>query len=107
MIATTFPEANDVLKKPGKMTHEQVAELPVWIGMAPVDQQDTQAAVCVSCWVPNKEDIEAINAGKPIYLISQIATVNATVNLKNGATKQVSRTYGGINMLTTESPFKK
>lgn len=106
MIAVSFPEANDVLKKPSKMTHEQVAELPVWIGMAPIDQQETKAAVCVSCWVPNKEDIEAISAGKPIYLISQIATVKATVQLKNGAKKDVERTYGGINHLTTENPFK-
>lgn len=63
MIPIDFPNANFTFTKPSTMTDEQCSDLRVFKGH---DEEDTP--VIISCWQPNKEDIESINAGKPIYL---------------------------------------
>ena len=68
MLAVDFPERNFVFKKPEAWTDEQCSDLSVWRGNANIDAMGNTAPVIISCWRPNKEDIEAISAGKSIYL---------------------------------------
>lgn len=59
MLPINFKEENrPPLGKPDCMTDEQCMSLPVF----------SDGSQYWSCWQPNKEDIEAINAGKPIWL---------------------------------------
>lgn len=69
MMAVDFAEKNFVFTKPEGWTDEQCYDLPVWKGMVPLDDQGNKASAIISCWKPNKEDIDAIVAGKPIYLL--------------------------------------
>lgn len=68
MIPVDFPERDFVYQKPQGWTDEQCSELPVWKGRVALDDQGNSAPTIISCWQPNKEDIEAIVSGKPIYL---------------------------------------
>jgi hypothetical protein len=52
------------LGKPADMSEEQCRSLPVWMA----DQPNTGIPLVISAWMPNKEDIEAIVAGRPVYL---------------------------------------
>lgn len=62
MIAVNF-EGAVTYSKPHDMTDEQCASMYVMQG---VDADGTPFAL--SHWMPNKEDIEAINAGRGIWL---------------------------------------
>ena len=68
MLPRNFPESNFVYGKPADWTDEQCMDLPVWRGQVPIDERGTTVHTIISCWQPSKEDIEAIVAGKPIYL---------------------------------------
>lgn len=68
MIPVDFPERNFVFTKPKGWTDEQCSDLPVWRGQVPIDEVGNTAETIISCWQPSKEDIEAIVAGKPIFL---------------------------------------
>lgn len=57
-----LPDYNITLSKPTSMTDEQCAPLTAWHG------DDGEGNHCfVTAWVPNKEDLAALNAGLPIY----------------------------------------
>lgn len=68
MLPVNFPEANIIYRKPEGWTDEQCGDLAVWKGDCPIDDKGNTAPTLISCWQPSKEDIEAIVAGKPIYL---------------------------------------
>ena len=58
-----FPESNITFSKPSDMTDEQCSSISAYTGK---DQNGIPYINTV--WMPNKEDIEAINAGRPIIL---------------------------------------
>ena len=63
MLPTNFEEANFTFGKPENMSDEQCLGLRVFKG------SDLDGfPVIVSKWLPNKEDIEAIVKGEPIFL---------------------------------------
>jgi hypothetical protein len=68
MLPIDFPERNFIYTKPQGWTDEQCIDLPVWKGQVPIDDKGNTDHTIISCWQPSKEDIEAINAGKPIYM---------------------------------------
>jgi hypothetical protein len=68
MLPVSFPQANFVYKKPEGWTDEQCGDLSVWKGNVALDDHGNSAHTIISCWQPSKEDIEAINQGKPIFL---------------------------------------
>lgn len=53
-----FPESNIVFNKPDNMTDDECLPLPAYRGDNFIN----------TLWMPNKEDIEAINAGRGIVL---------------------------------------
>lgn len=63
MRAIHFQEANTIYGKPDGMTDEQCYEISAYRG-----KNADGHPIIVTVWQPNKEDIEAINAGKPIIL---------------------------------------
>lgn len=63
MIPVEFPEKNFTFGKPESMTDEQCSSLDVWKGHNTEGQP-----IIISKWMPNKEDIEAINRGEGIYV---------------------------------------
>lgn len=63
MLPVDFKEANFTFAKPPSMTDEECSDLRVWKGF------DTDGQpVIISKWQPNKEDIEVISKGEPVYL---------------------------------------
>jgi hypothetical protein len=68
MLSINFPEKNLVYQKPEGWTDEQCSDLNVWKGDVAIDDEGNKATTIISCWQPSKEDIEAILAGKPIWL---------------------------------------
>ena len=63
MLPVDFQEANFTFGKPVDMTDEECGSLRVHKGQYP----DGTPRI-TSKWLPNKEDIEAINRGEGIYL---------------------------------------
>jgi hypothetical protein len=53
-----FQEANTEFVKPNGMTDEECGPLSAYVGENHIS----------TVWQPNKEDIEAINAGRPIIV---------------------------------------
>lgn len=53
-----FPESNITFGKPENMTDEECYSVSAYKGDGYIN----------TVWMPNKEDIEAINAGRPIIL---------------------------------------
>lgn len=61
MMPIDFPGSNLTLTKPENMTDEQCMAIKAFTGV------DTDGfAFILTLWQPSKEDIEAINAGRPI-----------------------------------------
>jgi len=58
MRAIDFPESNITFGKPDNMTDEQCFSISAYKGDGFIN----------TVWMPNKEDIDAINAGRPIIL---------------------------------------
>lgn len=63
MRAIHFPEANVTLNKSDSMTDEQYMSVSAYTD---IDTNGHQFYTTV--WQPNKEDIDAINAGRPICI---------------------------------------
>lgn len=63
MTPVNFPQANRVFTKPEGWTDEQCGDLHVWAG-----EVEGVGPVNISAWQPSEKDIEAINAGKPVFL---------------------------------------
>ncbi len=63
MLAIDFPEANTTFTKPKSMTDAECSDLRAFVGVSKVGHRFINTV-----WMPNKEDIEAINAGRPIIL---------------------------------------
>ena len=63
MIELDFKESNFTYRKPAHLQDDECCDLRVFKG------NTVQGYPCiVSVWYANKEDLEALNAGKPIYL---------------------------------------
>lgn len=63
MRAIDFPEANTTFNKPTTMDDSECLPVSAFFG---VDKNGNPYINTV--WQPNKEDIESINAGRPIVL---------------------------------------
>jgi len=63
MIPVDFPGCNKVFTRPANMTDEQCGSLYCMVAVTEDGIPLTRQA-----WQPNKEDIEAINAGRPIFI---------------------------------------
>lgn len=63
MNPINFEGANFTFKKPESMSEEDCGDLPVYKGTDPKGYP-----MILSAWQPSEKDIEAINAGRPIYL---------------------------------------
>ena len=63
MIPVDFEGSNVYLRKPENMTDEQCMGIKAWVGT------DDAGFLCfITAWQPNKEDLEALNMGKPVYI---------------------------------------
>lgn len=63
MIPIDFEGSNKVYGKPQGWKDEDCGSLHT------LETKDANGLpIIISCWQPNKEDIEAINAGRPIWL---------------------------------------
>lgn len=63
MLPVNFEGTNTVLTKPEDMTDEQCLEVRAYC-----DIDGDGFPFYLTAWQPNKEDLEAINAGRPIML---------------------------------------
>ncbi len=63
MIPVSFPEANIILSKPASMPDEQCMQI---VGYRGIDEDGHP--YILTMWQPNKEDIEAIQSGRPVFL---------------------------------------
>lgn len=63
MIPIDFEGSNKKYTKPKGWTDEECGDLHT---LETITEQGQP--LIISCWQPNKEDIEAINAGRPIWL---------------------------------------
>lgn len=61
MMPIDFEGSNLTLTKPGNMTDEQCSSIKAY-----KDVDDAGFPFILTVWQPSKEDIEAINAGRPI-----------------------------------------
>lgn len=63
MRAIDFPESNHTFDKPVSMDDSECLPLHVYVG-----KDESGRSYINSVWQPNKEDIEAIIAGRPVVL---------------------------------------
>jgi len=63
MRAIDFPGANITLTKPSTMTDEECTPLRAQTGV-----NQSGFPYFITAWMPNVDDLKAINEGKPIYL---------------------------------------
>jgi hypothetical protein len=101
MLQIDFPERNLVYGKPKGWTDDQCGELPVWIGQVAIDEAGNTCETIISCIQPSKEDIEAILAGKPIWLF-----ITGQPNIHPGTGNFHFRGQPPVS-LSTEYPFVK
>lgn len=64
MRAIDFPEANNFYDKPKSMTDEQCYPISVYEHK----NEKGEIEYINTVWMPSKEDIEAINAGRPVVM---------------------------------------
>ena len=69
MVPVEFTQQNFVYTKPKGWTDDQCSDLHVWKGSVDIGDDKTPMPTIVSCWQPSAEDIEAINAGQPIFML--------------------------------------
>ena len=74
MIPISFDESNTALSKPDGMTDEQCSALSVCTGvyyasMGGEEEAPVAGAAFISCWRPNKEELEEINRTKKIWVM--------------------------------------
>jgi len=93
MLPINFPEKNFVYTKPEGWTDEQCGDLDVYKGQVAIDEKGNTAHTIISCWQPSKEDIEAINQGKPIFLfITAIGQPPVSMSTENPFIQQPQTT---------------
>lgn len=63
MMSINFEGANIVLGKPSDMTDEQCFSINAEKN---IDSQGFP--YFLTAWIPNKEDLDALNAGRPLFL---------------------------------------
>ena len=63
MIPVEFPEQNKIYGKPKDMTDEECSSLSVWQGKTSAGRD-----AIISKWMPNVDDIAAINRGEGIFI---------------------------------------
>lgn len=63
MLPIDFEGTNITLGKPANMTDEQCMSVKAYYGL-----DADSLPFYLTAWQPNREDIEAINAGRPIML---------------------------------------
>lgn len=63
MMPVDFEGSNIILTKPKDMTDEQCMSVHAYKGV-----DDESIPFLLTVWQPSKEDIDAINAGRPICL---------------------------------------
>jgi len=63
MRAIHFEESNRTFGKPESMTDEECYSVSAYVGQTPDGRPFINTV-----WMPNKEDLEAMNAGRPIIL---------------------------------------
>jgi hypothetical protein len=64
VLPVDFPDANIILQKPGNVPDSDLFndDVPAFFGV------DGRFVVFILAYMPNKEDMDAIKAGRPIYL---------------------------------------
>lgn len=65
MRAIDFPQANKIYNKPEGMSDEECFPISAYEHR---NEQTGKVEYINTVWQPNKEDIEAINAGRPVVL---------------------------------------
>jgi hypothetical protein len=65
MMAVDFQESNITLGKPSDMTDEQCSSI-----RAQKTVTHDGFPCFLTCWMPSKEDLEALNAGRPLILMT-------------------------------------
>lgn len=63
MLPIDFEGSNLTLNKPENMTDEECMSIQAYRGI----DKESVPFIC-TCWQPSKEDIEAIAAGRPIWV---------------------------------------
>lgn len=63
MRAVEFNGSNITFVKPDSMTDEECSSLPAFKGTTPEGYP-----IIETHWLPSKEDLDAVNAGRPIVL---------------------------------------
>lgn len=63
MLPTDFEGTNIILTKPDSMTDEQCMTVRAYAG-----EDNDGFKFLLTAWMPSKEDLEAMNAGRPIML---------------------------------------
>jgi len=64
MRPVNFKGSNIVMEKPSNMTDEQCMPLNAFKGF-----DDNVGNYFVTAWTPNKEDMEALQRGEPLYVM--------------------------------------
>lgn len=64
MLPADFQERNKIYTKPKEWTDEECSDLYVYEGV----ENETGRPFCASLWMPSKEDIEAVLAGRGIVI---------------------------------------
>lgn len=64
MLPTNFPESNAVLGPPQGMSEEECSSL-----FTLRSKDESGHPVVVSCWKPTRDELEALNAGRPLWLV--------------------------------------
>lgn len=65
-----FPQANVTFQKPEGWTDEECMPLRCCLVKSQLEEEGkviTRQNI-ISCWQPNKDDVDAINRGEPIFL---------------------------------------
>lgn len=63
MLPVDFVGSNIVMNRPSDMTDEQCGSV-----YARRDVDENNFPYIVTAWMPSKEDLEAVSAGRPIYI---------------------------------------
>lgn len=73
MLPVDFEGSNLDLGKPPQMTDEECASIRAYKATAPERgfagvEAGTDYPFILTAWMPSKEDLEALNAGRPLWL---------------------------------------
>lgn len=73
MMPVDFQGSNLDLNKPPEMTEEECQSVRAYKGTTPeraykAVEDGTDYPFILTAWMPSKEDLEALNAGRPLWL---------------------------------------